>query len=193
MPTQAEGAPVPTQAEGAPLGAASAPATGGVAGAPVDPAGYTYPGYEGVYFITASLNTVCAIGYVTDPDNVSFFTDLEEDRADEVTVSCRLVDSPPIKAQDAQDCGPITNAPGVIWSNSTGHGYGDCRGGIDGLTFWAQKGSPWDEVYHENLVLPYGSSLSYQGGTCGVTQDGVTCAGPDGHGFFVGRSDYRFF
>lgn len=157
------------------------------AAAAVDPSGYSYPGLDGVAFLTSSQNIACVIGPVSFPDALGS----DSARAVAPQASCELVDSPDLHAedQDADGCptGPLVK--GIIRTGESGPSYGVCKTDINGITAWKHGGGAITN-FDAFGSLGYGQSVSAHGYTCTSAEAGVTCLDGSGHGFTISREDY---
>lgn len=195
--TAAEQAPAPSTAPpesaapaAVPSGAATALSSlpsASAAPAAVDPSDYSYPGFDGVAFLTPSQNIACVIGPASFPDA------LGSDSARTVApqASCELVDSPELHAedQDANGCptGPLVK--GIIRTGESGPSYGACKTDINGITAWRHGGGAITD-FDAFGSLGYGQSVSAHGYTCTSAEAGVTCLDGAGRGFTISRDDY---
>lgn len=196
--TAAEQPPVPSTAPpesaapaAVPSGAATAlsplPSASAAPAAAVDPSDYSYPGFDGVAFLTPSQNIACVIGPASFPDA------LGSDSARTVApqASCELVDSPELHAedQDADGCpaGPLVK--GIIRTGESGPSYGACKTDINGITAWRHGGGAITD-FDAFGSLGYGQSVSAHGYTCTSAEAGVTCLDGAGRGFTISRDDY---
>ncbi|WP_159716686.1 hypothetical protein [Actinomyces marmotae] len=153
----------------------------------VDPADYSYPGFDGVAFLTPSRNIACVIGPASFPDALGS----DSARAVAPQASCELADSPELRAedQDANGCptGPLTK--GIIRTGEAGPSYGACKTDINGITAWRNGGGAITD-FDAFGSLGYGRSVSAHGYTCSSAELGVTCLDGAGRGFTISRDDY---
>lgn len=202
------GSAAPGEASSAPATAGEQAATAATSAAPASPvpsalpsgaatssplpsaatsSGYSYPGLDGVAFLTPSQNIACVIGPVSFPDALGS----DSARAVAPQASCELVDSPDLHAedQDADGCptGPLVK--GIIRTGESGPSYGVCKTDINGITAWKHGGGAITN-FDAFGSLGYGQSVSAHGYTCTSAEAGVTCLDGSGRGFTISREDY---